>query len=334
MPDLYEAFRMFILAALGYAPDVITPGKLMRFSTSNRRGDTAGWCKLFDDLRSGVYGCFRQGISGLWSAIPKSRMTPSEQAALRKHIEAAKAERTAVQRELWAQNARLISMMAAGCRPLALDDPATRYLHHRLQASPWPMPPCLRFHPAVPYWHAGLELGRFPALVAPLVSPHNAVVALHRTYLTLDGRKADVPVVKKLTGAAGPLAGAAIRLHKPLNGELGVAEGIETALAAWLASGVPTVATYCASAMASFKWPQEVQRLIVFADADEAGQRAALALKARAANVGVRCDVVTPSVPGMDWCDMWAARGGNQIDMVAQTVFDTFEPAHRDGGGT
>ena len=64
-----------------------------------------------------------------------------------------------------------------------------------------------------------------------------ASVALHRTYLTADGRKADVPSVKKLTGAAGPLAGACIPLHKPARGCIGIAEGIETALAAWLRIG-------------------------------------------------------------------------------------------------
>lgn len=52
-----------MLAALGYAPDVIEPDTLQRFSTSTHRGDTAGWCKLFSDLRGGVYGCHRQGIS-------------------------------------------------------------------------------------------------------------------------------------------------------------------------------------------------------------------------------------------------------------------------------
>ena len=54
MRDPLQAFREAILAALGYAPEVIEPGKLHRFATSERRGDDAGWCKLFDDLRGGI----------------------------------------------------------------------------------------------------------------------------------------------------------------------------------------------------------------------------------------------------------------------------------------
>ena len=61
-----------------------------------------------------------------------------------------------------------------------------------------------------------------------------------------------MPSVKKLTGAAGPLAGACIPLFKPAHGCIGIAEGIETALAAWCASGVPTVAAYCAGNLAAY----------------------------------------------------------------------------------
>jgi putative DNA primase/helicase len=46
-----EQFIGVIRRNLGYAPDTgeIIPGKLMRFATSDRKGDDAGWCKLFDD---------------------------------------------------------------------------------------------------------------------------------------------------------------------------------------------------------------------------------------------------------------------------------------------
>ncbi len=139
-------------------------------------------------------------------------------------------------------------------------------------------------------------------------------MALHRTYLTADGRKADVPTVKKLTGAAGPLAGACIPLHMPAHGVIGVAEGIETALAASQASAVPTVAAYCAGALAGYLWPAGVRRLVVFADADKAGREAAAALRARALAARLRCEVLTPTAEGADWCDVWAARDAVLID--------------------
>lgn len=70
-----QAFRAAILAALGHAPELIEPGQFQRFATSDRRGDSAGWCKMFDDLRGGVFGCYRQGISETWSATKGATMT-------------------------------------------------------------------------------------------------------------------------------------------------------------------------------------------------------------------------------------------------------------------
>ena len=46
MHETMQAFRGAILAALGHAPEVIEPGRLHRFATSERRADDAGWCKL------------------------------------------------------------------------------------------------------------------------------------------------------------------------------------------------------------------------------------------------------------------------------------------------
>lgn len=65
-----ELFVKAILDGTGGAPPVsaITPDKLTRFATSDRRGDESGWCKLFPDGEGGVYGCWRQGISETWQA--------------------------------------------------------------------------------------------------------------------------------------------------------------------------------------------------------------------------------------------------------------------------
>ncbi|MBA4178597.1 MAG: hypothetical protein C0505_18860 [Leptothrix sp. (in: Bacteria)] len=88
-----------------------------------------------------------------------------------------------------------------------------------------------------------------------------------------------------------------------------MAEGIETALAAWCASGVPTVAAYCAGNLAAWRWPAGLQRLVIFADADKTGRDSASTLRARALGAGLRAKVLTPSDDGADWCDVWAARG-------------------------
>ena len=314
MADAIEQFREAIRAALGFAPDAIEPGRLHRFATRDRRADDAGWCKLFDDMRGGVFGCNRQGISETWCAADCAAMTREQRAALARQVMAATAERETQQRQQWATNAQRIAQMWAQCVPPVPGDPVTLYLKRRGFGGVWPLPECLRLHRALPYWHEADKVGTFPAMVAPIIAPDGRTVALHRTYLTPDGRKADLPSPKKLTGAAGPLAGACIPLHKPVRGLIGIAEGIETALAAWCASGVPTVASYCAGNLAAWQWPPGVQRLVIFADADKAGREAADALRARALAARLRCEALTPATDGADWCDVWAARDAVLID--------------------
>jgi putative DNA primase/helicase len=316
-PEL--AFREAVLGALGHAPATIEPSRLQRFATSERHGDSAGWCKLFDDQRGGVFGCYRLGISEAWRSSDQPTMSREQRAEQARQALAAIAEREAQQRQQWADNAQRIAQVQAQCVPLVAGDPVSLYLKRRGFGAVWPLPAALRLHRGLAYWHGGEKLGSFPAMVAPLVAPDGRTVALHRTYLTADGRKADVPSPKKLTGAAGPLAGASIPLHKPVAGVLGIAEGIETALAAWCASGVPTVAAYCAGNLAAWCWPGGVQRLMIFADADKAGREAADILRARALAAGLRAEVLTPTADGADWCDVWAGRDAVLIDTGRRT---------------
>jgi putative DNA primase/helicase len=308
MRDASQAFRDAILASLGHAPEVIEPGRFHRFATRDRRGDAAGWCKLFDDQRGGVFGCYRQGISEKWSAVERATVTRAQRVELARQVMAATAERESAQRQHWADNAQRIAQVWEQTVPLVPGDPVTFYLKRRGFGGLWPLPACLRFHRALPYWHDGEKLGTFPSMVGPIVAPDGRTVALHRTYLAADGHKADVPTVRKLTGAAGPLGGACVPLHKPARGCIGIAEGIETALAARLASGVPTVAAYCAGNLAAWRWPTGVQRVVIFADNDNAGREAANALRARVIRAGLQANVMTPTDAGSDWCDVWAAR--------------------------
>ncbi len=309
-----QHFRSAILAALGHAPQVIEPGRVQRFATSDRRGDDAGFSKMFEDLRGGVFGCYRQGITQTWSATDRATMTREQRAALARQVMVATAQRQAQQQQQWASNAQRIAQLWAQCVPVTPGDPCALYLEQRRLAGAWSLPNVLRFHRALPYWqHQGNDkvsekLGTFPAMVAPLIAPNGRMVALHRTFLTSDGRKADVPSPKKLTGTAGPLAGACIPLHRPARGCIGIAEGIETALAAWCASTVPTVASYCAGNLAAWRWPAGVQRLVIFADADKVGGEAARTLRMRALAARLHCEVLTPTTPGADWCDVWAER--------------------------
>jgi putative DNA primase/helicase len=311
MREAADKFRAAILAALGAAPELIEPGRIQRFSTSGRASDKAGWCLLFEDGRAGVFGDFRSSMSSVWTAQRREMMTPAERAEVAQQLAHARAQREAQQRQHQAENARRNAALWAETVPVTDGDPVSLYLRRRGLAGL--VPEHLRLHPSLTYWDGG-DRGRWPAMVAPLIRPDGLVLALHRTYLTPDGSKAPVPTVKKLTGAAGPLAGACIPLHAPQHGVIGIAEGIETAQAAHLASGLPTVAAYCAGNLAAYTWPPGVNRIVVFADADPAGAAAAQALKARAIRAGLSVAVMTPAMPGADWCDVWAQRGAVTVD--------------------
>jgi putative DNA primase/helicase len=66
---------------LGRGPSFVdvVPGKLVRFATSDRKGDKSGWCKLFDDGEGGVFGCWRQGILETWqSGAPRTSEEQSD----------------------------------------------------------------------------------------------------------------------------------------------------------------------------------------------------------------------------------------------------------------
>jgi phage/plasmid primase-like uncharacterized protein len=307
--DPQQSFRAALVAHLGHAPDEdIKPGCLIRFSTNGKRSDKSGWCKLFVDGRAGVFGCWRQRISEAWCAIDRATMTRAERAELARQVLIATEERRAKQRQQWAENARRLVEFQAQLVPLVPGDPATLYLKRRGFGGVWPLPACLRLHRGLDYWHEGKKLGTFPAMVAPMVEPDGRTAAWHRTYLAPDGRKADVPTVRKLTAAAGPLAGACIALHKPEGGLIGVAEGIETALGAWCTTGVPVVAAYSAGNLAAWQWPRGVQRIVIFADHDKAGQEAARTLHDRARRAGLAVEVRIPDEAGDDWADVWVAR--------------------------
>ncbi|MBF0296780.1 MAG: toprim domain-containing protein [Magnetococcales bacterium] len=161
-------------------------------------------------------------------------------------------------------------------------EPARRYLEARgLGAIVVALPGTgvVRCHPALPYFEDGREIGRFPALVAVVQDVTGRAVSLHRTYLSGEGRKADLPSVKKLMPSIRPgvVKGASIRLY-PATNFLGVCEGIETALAVRAATGQPVWAAITASGMAALALPPTIREIFIWCDMDAngVGQQAAM----------------------------------------------------------
>lgn len=317
-----HALHDAITALIGHAPEQIEPGTITRFSTSQRRRDDAGWVYLFDDGQGASFGDYRTGAAGHWSAHERRLMTPGEQAAFAAQVAKAKAERDKAQAQRWARNLPRIKALWQQGQRLVMGDPVTLYIKRRGLGGMWPLPACLRYHPALSYWEDGEVIGTYPAMLAKFRGADGRCVAIHQTYLTRDGRKADVPSPKKMSPTSGPLIGGCIPLAQPIDGTIGVAEGIETALCAGAGSGLPVVATYSANALAAYQWPKGLRRLVIFADNDVSGtgQAAAAKLERRARAAGLSVSVLLPQTPGEDWADVYARRDAAAVEAVADSL--------------
>lgn len=199
--------------------------------------------------------------------------------------------------------------------------PAWAYLNRRgLKSSLLFGEASVRIHSSVPYYDDDYKLvGRFPALLFLITDRQGRPVTIHRIYLTPEGVKAPVEEPKKMMGYASDreVSGGAIRIGEPVNGVLGVAEGIETAMAARLGSGMTVWSTINSTLLAKFEPPEGVRLVVVWADLDKskAGEGAALTLKHRLEPRGITVQILMPILPipdgkkGVDWADIWVRFG-------------------------
>jgi putative DNA primase/helicase len=198
------------------------------------------------------------------------------------------------------QKREALNALWRSSQPVCPDDPVDRWLHGRGVGMPtYPM--CLRFGPRIRY--SGPPVSYHPAMLAMVTDASGKPAQIHRTYLTVDGIKAPVEKVRMFAAGSVP-SGGAVRLAMP-GPVLGIAEGIETALAAMMLFTTPTWSALNAGGVEKFEPPIETKRLIIFGDNDQngVGQRAAYASAARLA-VRMQVEVKIPEKSGADWNDI------------------------------
>ena len=196
-------------------------------------------------------------------------------------------DKAAVMRRMW-----------NGARPITQGDPAWRYLESRC-GDVSAVQQDLRYHPALKHTMGGTH----PALLARMVDLAGPKVAgLHRTFLTPDGRKADIDPVRM---SFGDLNGFAVRLGG-VQERLGIAEGIETAICAGKLFGAPCWAALSANGMKTWEPPPEVRCVLICGDNDASytGQEAAYALAHRLTRQGISVEVHLPQLVGTDFADV------------------------------
>jgi len=148
---------------------------------------------------------------------------------------------------------------------------------------------------------------RWPVMLALMVDHDGTPQAIHRTFLAPDGKgKAPIATPRKTLGM---VAGAAVRLA-PVADRLVIGEGIETSISAGLMMGAPAWAAISAPNLEfKLKLPGSIREIIIAADHDGPGLKAARAALARWRAEGRAVKIARPQTPGQDFNDLWRARG-------------------------
>jgi putative DNA primase/helicase len=138
-----------------------------------------------------------------------------------------------------------------------------------------------------------------PAIVAPVWDRAwgHRLIGAQLTFLRRDG-------TKDFRHNVGTFGSGAVQLATPIDGELGLAEGTETALSATLLTGVACWATLGALRLDKIRIPRGIVRVHLFADGDAAGREAVERAVRRYTATGLRVRAWWPPPHLGDWNDV------------------------------
>lgn len=219
---------------------------------------------------------------------------------------------------------RLAGMWCAA-RPQAVGDLAMRYLQERVPGLTARPSSSLRLG-MLEYRHDGKVLGKWPGILARFELPDGRLGTLHRTFLDpVNPAKASIVsadgeiLESKLNDMTlNPLAGGAVRLMQPVDGEIGVGEGLETVYGGFMETGVPV--WYCLNRvlLSQFVVPDGlgIKVVHIFMDFDHVdpktgkspGVVAGMTLAKRLRAEGYAVELHRPRVRGTDFADQWKTR--------------------------
>lgn len=257
------------------------------------------------------------------------------QERLKNRAEASDEEMIAKTQRTWAQCISIMSPSASPAREY-LNARGIRLGSRRFNALA--DNDALRFHPALPYYQVVDEVdgsekvekvGEFPTLMCGVKNNDGELITIHRTYLeqAFDEtgeksgfKKANVECPRKMMPVpeSKTIAGAAIATASPSkDGIMAVAEGLETALSGYRATGIPAWAAINANMLERFEPPEGVRTLIIWADKDHSltGELSANALHERMAERGIKVVTLLPqhAIPegekSIDWNDVLLQHG-------------------------
>ena len=207
----------FDTAGLPFPDREPEPGKLLRFATNGRLGDTAGWCHVFPDAEGAAFGCWRAGAEFTWQRRREgSPPTTEESARWRAKAEESRRVAEAEREATYAEAARCAAVEWDQAAP---PDPDHAYL--RVKEIP----------------AEGLRQAADGRLLIPVFDAAGTLQSIQ--YIAADGTK------RFLTG--GRMAGGRCWLGEPGTvGPLVICEGFATAASIRRATGWPVCACFSA----------------------------------------------------------------------------------------
>lgn len=185
-------------------------------------------------------------------------------------------ERLRVARRIWATTTPLKGTVAE------------RYLENRGINV---FPQALRF---ARLWSSEMRELRFPAMVAGVQDAAGEFSGVQVTYLAENG-DGKAPFLATQKKCFGLIRGGAVRLG-PMANTVCLAEGIETGLSILQATSIPTWAALGTPGIGNVELPMMVSEVVIAADADVAGIRAAEFARRRLLAQGRRVRIILPPI--------------------------------------
>lgn len=198
------------------------------------------------------------------------------------------------------------------CSESLVSTPVLTYLRNRgITITP---PDCIRYRQ--------FAFGKFGAMVALATDEAGAVLALQQVYLTKDGQKAPLDIVKRTNKAVdGWATKAAVRL--PGREPQILCEGVETALSVWQATGQQSWACLGIANIGRAPVP-EGAAIVIARDGDAPGSKADRQIAKAAQRLTAKGHVVSIATPpeDQDFNDVLVRQGADAV----RTLIDCAEP--------
>lgn len=219
------------------------------------------------------------------------------------------------QQQAQEEDSREYAAKIIGASTSLIDTPSGLYFTRRgLREAAMLNMHCLSHHSGLPY--PGMK-GTHNAVLCRVDDVLGQITSAWRIYITPDGKKLDCENPKL---GIGPAGGGAVRIGG-LGPKIGIAEGVESALAAYSLIGRkhPVWAALSTSGMIGWEAPLGVTHVVIFPDGDSPmrkrdgeyvpsippGRKAAHALRERLLEEGIAATIAAEPSPGKDYADFW-----------------------------